>query len=110
MTKNKDYIINLRVSRSTYNKIKEKAQENRESVSNLVRKAIDDSSEIISDLSDEIFGRKGDKFKDVAVYYKARIAKEAECANCKKKLAKGSMATVGETQGAKKYFFCDNCR
>lgn len=108
--KNKDYIINLRVSRATYEKIKEKARENRESISNLVRKAIDDSSEIISDLSDEIFGRKSNKFEDVSVYYKAQVAKEVECANCKKKIAKGDIATVGETQGAKKYFFCDNCK
>ncbi len=111
MDENKDYIINLRVSRDTYEKIKEKAKENRESVSNLVRKAIEDSSEIISDLSGELFGkgRKGE-FKDVVSYHKAKTAKEMECAKCGTKIASGEIATIGETRGAKKYFFCENCR
>src|SRR3989344_4274039 len=47
----KDYIINLRVSRATYDKVKQKAKENRETVSNLLRKVIDDSAEIVTDFS-----------------------------------------------------------
>ena len=105
----KDYVINLRVSRATYDKIKRKAKENQESISNLVRKAIDDSAEIVSDISGELFGKK-DKFKDVIGYHKSKAAQELECAKCGAKIVPGEIVTVGETEGAKKYFFCENCR
>src|SRR4051812_17231620 len=102
---NKDYIINLRVSRATYEKIKTKAKENRESVSNLVRKAIEDSAEIISDLSEELLGKdKASKFKDVVSYHKAKAAQELGCDNCGAGIPAGEIATIGETAGAKKYF------
>lgn len=109
MDDNKEYIINLRVSRATYEKIKGKARENRESVSNLVRKAIEDSGEILSNLSDEIFG-KGGKYKDIVSYHKAKTAKEIVCGKCGNTISVGDIVTVGETTGAKKYFFCQNCR
>ncbi len=109
---NKDYIINLRVSRATYEKIKAKAKENRESVSNLVRKAIEDSSEIISELSEELLGKKRarGKFKDIVSYHKSKTAQELTCAQCAAVIPAGEIATIGETAGAKKYFFCQNCR
>ena len=108
---NKDYIINLRVSRATYEKVKEKARENRESISNLVRKAVDDSVEIISDLSDEIFGKdKNAKFKDVVSYHRVKTAKEIKCDKCSVLIPSGETATIGETASAKKYFFCQNCK
>lgn len=107
---NKDYIINLRVSRATYEKIKEKAKENRESISNLVRKAIEDSSEIISDLSGEIFGTKKSERTDIASYHRVKAAKDIVCDTCRTKIPTGQTATVGETTGAKKYFFCENCK
>lgn len=109
MDDNKDYIINLRVSRATYDKIKRKAKENQESISTLVRKAIDDSSEIITDLSDELFGKK-EKFKDIVGYHKSKAAQNLECAKCGKKIAQGDTVVVGETEGAKKYFFCESCK
>lgn len=105
----KDYIINLRVSRATYDKIKRKARENQESISNLVRKAIDDSAEIITDLSSELLHKK-EKFKDVVGYHKSKTAQELTCAKCGVKIVAGEVVTVGETEGAKKYFFCENCR
>jgi len=108
---NKDYIINLRVSRATYEKIKNKAKENRESISNLVRKTVDDSIEIISDISNELRGKdKNSKFKDVIGYHKIKAAQELECDQCDAKITPGDVATVGETAGAKKYFFCQNCK
>ncbi|MBI2623810.1 MAG: hypothetical protein HYW65_04590 [Candidatus Liptonbacteria bacterium] len=105
----KDYVINLRVSRATYDKIKRKAVENKESISNLIRKAIDDSAEIIGDLSSEILGKR-DKFKDVVGYHKAKAARDLECARCGTAIAAGGVVTVGETEGAKKFFFCENCK
>lgn len=108
---NKNYVINLRVSKATYEKIKQKARENRESISNLVRKAVEDSSEIISDLSEEIFGKgKDNKFQDVASYHKSKAAKDIKCDKCGAAIAAGAGVTVGETTGAKKYFFCENCK
>ena|ERR1700733_3385499 len=106
---NKDYIINLRVSRATYDKIKRKAKENQESISNLVRKAIDDSAEIITDLSDDLIGKK-DKFKDVVDYHKSKAAQALECVKCGARINAGDVVTVGETAGAKKYFFCEDCK
>lgn len=106
----KDYIINLRVSRATYEKIKEKARENRESVSNLVRKTVDDSLEIISDISNELLGNKKRDFKDVIGYYKIKTARELTCDNCGTKIDSGDTITVGETVGVKKYFFCTACK
>ena len=108
---NKDYIINLRVSRATYEKIKEKARENRESISNLVRKTVDDSIEIFSDLSHEILGKeKNKKFKDIIGYYKIKTAQDLKCDNCGAVILSGEIATVGETEGVKKYFFCHYCK
>lgn len=110
MTENKkDYIINLRVSRETYDKIKEKANENRETISNLLRKVIDDSGEIISDVSEEIFGKK-QSFNDIISYHKSILAKDASCSKCKKKILKGKPATIGETRTNKKYIFCLACK
>lgn len=107
----KDYIINLRVSRATYNKIKEKAKENSETISNLVRKAIDDSSEIISDLSKDIFGKNRKKdFDDIASYHKVKAAKEISCDNCGAKIRAGEAATLGETRSGRGYYFCAKCR
>jgi len=106
---NKDYIINLRVSRATYEKIKHKAKENSESISTLIRKAISDSAEIIDDLSGELF-QKQDKFKDIIGYHRFKTAQELECSQCQSKIPAGETATVGVAEKSKKYFFCKNCR
>lgn len=112
MEENKDYIINFRVSRKTYEKIKEKAKENRESISNLARKAMEDSVEIIHDLSREIFGKgeKKEKFEDIVSFHKAQFAKDMECASCGKAITKGAVGVVGENKTGKKYYFCADCR
>ncbi len=107
---NKDYIINLRVSRATYEKIKQKAKENRESISSLVRKTVGDSVEIISDLSNELLGKdKKGEFKDIISYHKVKVAQEIKCNKCSMNVPIGEIVTVGETMGVKKYFFCSNC-
>lgn len=109
MTKdNKDYIINIRVSKETYEKIKDRAQENRETVSNLVRKVIDDSSEIISDISNDMFGKN--KIGKMSVYYKGLAADNIACSVCDKKIKKGASVTIGETKTGKKYYFCNKCK
>src|SRR3989338_5857883 len=100
---NKDYIINLRVSRETYEKIKRKAKENSENISTLIRNAIDDSTEIISDISNDLFPNK-DKFKDIVGYHKFKVAQELECSQCQSKISKGDTATICETAKSKKYF------
>ncbi len=104
----KDYVINLRVSRATYDKIKQKAKENQESISNLVRKAIDDSTEIIADLSSDLLGKQTIS-KDIVGYHKSKAAQELTCVKCGTKIGVGDVVTVGETEGAKKYFFCKDC-
>ena len=110
-TNNKDYIINIRVSRKTYDKIKDKAAKNSESVSSLMRNIIDDSVEIVSDLSRDIFGRgKGGKFKDVVSYYKASLAQDRACDNCGAEMKKHDTVIVGETSRQKRYYFCEKCR
>ena len=106
----KDYVINLRVSRATYDKIRQKARENRESISSLVRKAIDDSAEIITDLTGEIFGNQNNKFRDVIGYHKSKAAKDLKCAKCGMTIPAGEVATAGETEGPSKYVFCENSK
>ncbi len=106
---NKDYIINLRVSRATYEKIKQKAKENSENISTLIRNAINDSTEIINDISEDMFPDKN-KFKDIIGYHKFKTAQELECSQCHCQIPAGEIATIGETEKTKKYFFCKICR
>ena len=54
-TDKKDYILNIRISRALYDKVTKKAYENRETTSHLLRKIIEDSAEIVGDLSEELF-------------------------------------------------------
>ena len=104
---NKDFVINLRVSRDTYEKIRRKAKENSQSISNLVRKAIEDSGEIIRDISRDLKGEK--EFEDVVGYHKSQAARDAKCDRCGETIKKGETLVVGETEGARKYFFCTSC-
>src|ERR1043165_4000229 len=106
---NKDYIINLRVSRDLYDKIKRKAHENQDSISNLVRKAIDDSVEIFDDLSKEFRGEGKATQKDIIGYQWYRAARDVPCDTCGASIEEGQTYLVGETRGSKKYIFCDTC-
>lgn len=107
----KDYIINLRVSRKTYDKIKDRARKNGETISNLIRSIINDSAEVISDLSSELTGKQAkDKFADIISYSKATLAQSRPCDNCGKDLAKGETVAVGETATRIRYYFCQNCK
>ena len=104
----KDYIINLRVSRKTYEKLKARASENRETMSNLARKVIDDGMEIIGDVSDELLG-KDKKNTDVCYTYEVHLAKDDVCNQCGCVLKKGKKVIVGEKKSGRKYCFCTKC-
>lgn len=107
MEDNKDYIINIRVSKETYEKLKSKAKENSESLSNLVRKSLDDSWEIFGDLKNEIFGKK--ESDNIIHYQKVIIAKDTKCSRCGTPIFKGSEALLGETKTSQKKYFCTSC-
>ena len=107
----KDFVINLRVSKETYNKIKSKAKKNGYTISALLRSVINDSAEIISDISQDLSGKKHDhKFGDVISYHKAVLAQSKICDNCSMEMAKGEVTTVGETTKGKSYYFCYRCK
>jgi hypothetical protein len=108
---NKDYILNLRVSKQTYEKIKGRAVKNGSSISTLLRGIISDSVEIISDLSSDLRGKtSASKFNDVASYHKGILAKDRACDNCKVNMNKGQVVTIGETDEGAAYFFCAECK
>src|SRR3989344_1197846 len=101
MPDNKDYILNIRVSKELYEKLKHKAKENSESLSDLVRKSLDDSWEIFGDLRNEIFGQK--ETDNIVYYQKVIIAKDIKCSRCNTDISKGAEMFVGETKsGGKK--------
>src|SRR3989344_513259 len=97
MEDNKDYILNIRVSRETYNKLKHKAKENSESLSSLVRKSLDDSWEIFTDLKQDIIGSKKPS-DNVMHYQKVILAQDTNCNRCSRVLDKDSQIFVGETK------------
>jgi formamidopyrimidine-DNA glycosylase len=107
----KDYVINLRVSKQTYEKIKNKARQNKDTISSLLRGIIDDSAEILSDLSNDLKGGKpGAKFNDVVSYHRGMLAQERLCDNCGVHMVKGETTTIGDTDKGKSYFFCARCK
>jgi hypothetical protein len=108
---NKDYIINLRVSKQTYEKIKSKAQQNKNTISSLLRNIIDDSAEIFSDLSNDFKGQTAtNKFKDVVSYHRGMLAQERNCDNCGSLIAKNEVVTIGEVEKGGSYYFCTKCK
>ena len=110
MDDTKDYIINLRVSRKTYEKIKQKARKNGGSVSELVRSIINDSAEIISDLSRDFQGGKRRKFDDIMSYHRGTLAQPRACDGCGAEMKRDQVVTIGETASGSSYYFCDSCR
>lgn len=108
MEDNKDYILNIRVSKETYDKLKKKAKENSESLSGLVRKTIDDSWEIFGDLRDDLFGAKPAK-EGVVHYQKVILAKNAECSRCGTIISSGTEGYVGQTKSGESKYFCQGC-
>jgi predicted DNA-binding protein len=97
---NKDYILNIRVPKETYEKVKGMARENSESVSALIRKVIKDSEEIIGD----IFSPK-DHWGDIKTYSTSKAARDIECEKSGKKIKKGSTVIVGETSSGRRHYF-----
>ena len=106
---NKEYIINIRVSKETYDKLKVKAKENSESLSSLVRKTLDDSYEIFSDLKKDIFGGFNKGTDNILHYQKVIIAKDVDCQRCGAKIIKSSQAYLGETKSGAGKYFCIDC-
>jgi formamidopyrimidine-DNA glycosylase len=106
---NKDCVINFRVSRETYDKIKDKAQENRETMSNLVRKVIEDGVEIIDDLSRDFLGGQK-KPRPIVSYARVTLAAEVKCANCQKIIKAGTTATAGYDEKGQISYFCPVCK
>lgn len=104
---NKDYILNIRISKETYEKVKNEAKENAESVSNLIRKVIDDGLGIASNISKEIFDKK---IKNITNYYNGITAKDIPCSQCGKIIKSNKTVVVGETNWGKKYYFCSKCK
>jgi len=110
----KDYVINLRVSRQTYQKIKDKAKKNGNTISSLLRAVIDDSAEIISDLSQDLSGAPysspKNRFSDITAYHRAVLAQARPCDNCRTEMIKGEITTIGETAKGPAYYFCGKCK
>jgi|GEM_PF-983013 len=113
MDENKDYVLNIRVSRETYNKLRSKARENRESLSSLVRKAVHDGLEIFGDIKKDFFGEKNDIFKknvpDFDYFQSVIAAKNLACQRCSTQIAKGERAFIGETKSGSRKYFCSTC-
>ncbi len=105
----KDYIINLRLSRATYDKLKDLAKENRETLSNLVRKTIDDGLDIFNDVSTELFGKEIKPENKILHYYEGIIMDEGKCSKCGKKISRGSKVLIGETKKGSKKYICITC-
>lgn len=109
MDDNKEYIINIRVSKDTYKKLKDKAKENSESLSSLVRKTLDDSYEILGDIKRDIFGEGEKPVNNIQYYQKVIVAKDVKCDRCQAEISKGSQVFLGETKTGVKKYFCNNC-
>jgi len=109
MENNKDYILNIRISRKTYEKVRTLAKENAESISHLVRKVIDDGLDVASDVSEDIFG-KGKKVRNIVSYYNGTAGQDISCAECGHAIKAGKAITIGESSSGKKYYFCSDCK
>jgi formamidopyrimidine-DNA glycosylase len=105
----KNYILNIRLSQNTYQKVKNLAKENAESISQLVRKVIYDGLDIASDISEDILG-KNKKTSNITNYYRGTAAQGLTCANCGHKIKSGATITIGESSFGKKYYYCSNCK
>lgn len=97
---NKDYILNIRVSKETYEKVKNTAKENSESVSSFVRKVIKDSGEIFN----SVF-KKCDTWSGIETYSTEKAARDIVCEKSGKKIKKGSPVVVGETSSGRRHYF-----
>lgn len=106
---NKDYILNIRISKDTFSKVKSKAKENKESVSALVRKIIDDSYEVMGDLKKDIFN-DANSAEDLECFSQVVMAKNTKCAKCGKGIKKGAVAIKAEDEEGKKHFYCQSCK
>lgn len=107
----KDYIINLRVSKDTYEKIKERSCKNRETISNLVRTIINDSIDTANDLSSELLGSKKKKAdENVVSYQRGVMAQDKKCDDCDCDMKNGDTIIIGETATNARRYFCKTCK
>jgi formamidopyrimidine-DNA glycosylase len=109
MDNNKDYVLNIRVSKDTLTKLKNKAKENSQSLSDLVRKTLEDSWEIFGDLKEDLFGKGEKNANGVDYYQKIIVAKDVACEKCGAVIWKASEAYLGTAKTGEKKYFCNAC-
>ena len=102
----KDSILNLRISRELYEKIKKKAQENRETISCAARKIMEDGCDIFSGLSAELFPPS--KSDENLYSYEAKATSSLICAQCARRIKKGEKIHIIENKRGKK-IICTRC-
>lgn len=107
----KNHILNLRVSKKTYEKISDRAKKNGKTISNLIRSIISDSVEVVTDISSDLMGKNPkEKFQSIVSYHKAKLAQDMLCDNCGVTLKKQTAVIIGETLTGTRYFFCEKCK
>ena len=110
-TDKKDYILNIRISRALYDKVTKKAYENRETTSHLLRKIIEDSAEIVGDLSEELFHTdRHKKQKPASYYFDAVLVENDVCEKCERIVKEGESVRVMEMPDGTRAYVCDACR
>lgn len=103
----KDYIINLRISRKTCDKLKQKAKENGQTLSSLIRKTVNDGLDIMGDVSDELLGKEK---KNKTAYHHIVVAnKDLKCTGCDKTIDKNTTIFTNGATGEHRENLCGSC-
>ncbi|MFA4845222.1 MAG: hypothetical protein WC654_01550 [Patescibacteria group bacterium] len=108
----KDYVINLRVSKETFDKIKVRAKKNKDTASGLIRTLIDDSINTVADISSEVLTKANGDSKDAELvsYHKGILAQKRACKTCELEMKAGDAVVIGETSTGIRFYFCLDCK
>lgn len=106
----KDCIVNLRVSKETYEKIKERAKRDGDTASSLIRSLIQDSIDTVADLSSEFLSEEDKPDAEIVSYHKGVLAQGRVCKNCDHEMKEGDAVTIGETSTGRRSYFCLDCK
>ena len=106
----KDCILNLRVSKETYEKIKERAKRDGDTASSLIRSLIQDSIDTVADLSFEFLSEADKQDTKIVSYHKGVLAQGRECENCRHTMKEGNAVVIGETSTGRRSYFCLDCK